>query len=145
MSDIEGWLNRYSHFFQNIDKDELKRCDLFFSDQVRFKDPFNDVRGISAVKRILQHMFDVCESSHFEIHDCCGHGELGYITWTYHYIIKGKSLQRRIEGMSQVKFNWEGKVLEHIDYWDSGEYVYESLPVIGWVLEKIRKRYLQAA
>lgn len=144
MSDLEAWLNRYSHFYQNLTRDELRHCDQLFSDQVRFKDPFNDVRGISAVKRVFQHMFELCDINRFVIHDSCGHDDTGYIAWTFHYRIKGKPLQRRIEGVSQVKFNIEGKVVEHIDYWDSAEYVYEGLPLIGWLLKKLRMHYLRA-
>ncbi|MES9940232.1 MAG: nuclear transport factor 2 family protein [Candidatus Thiodiazotropha sp. 6PLUC2] len=145
MSDIEDWLSRYKEFFEHIDNDGLKDCDRLFSDQVRFKDPFNDVRGVAGVKRVFQHMFNVCETSRFEIHNYCGHGDVGYISWTFHYLVKGKLVQQRIEGLSEVKFNPKGEVIEHIDYWDSGEYVYENLPVIGWVLNKLRNRYLRAS
>jgi steroid delta-isomerase len=130
-------------FFQSLSEDELKQCDVLFSTVVHFKDPFNDVRGIAAVKRIFQHMFDLCEVSRFEVHDCCGHNGQGYIMWTFHYKVKGRGEQRTIKGMSHVTFNVEGEVTEHIDYWGSGKQIYEFMPMIGWLLRQVRELFLQ--
>jgi len=33
-----------------------------------------------------------------------------------------------------------GKVVEHIDYWDAAEQVYERLPLLGPILRRVRQR-----
>ena len=49
-----------------------------------------------------------------------------------------KSLQI-IEGMSDITFNKEGKIVSHLDYWDSLNGLYVKLPFIG-ILYKISLR-----
>ncbi|MEW8625135.1 MAG: nuclear transport factor 2 family protein [Candidatus Thiodiazotropha sp.] len=144
MSEIGEWLSRYSAFFESLDTTKLEQCDQLFDQQIRFKDPFNNVKGIEAVKRVFSHMFHVCDYCQFEVTNSCGHEYLGYIHWKFHYTVKGSGKSRTIVGISQVKFNPQGEVTEHIDYWDSAEYIYEKLPLIGGLLIWIRKRYLQA-
>ncbi|MCG7909972.1 MAG: nuclear transport factor 2 family protein [Candidatus Thiodiazotropha taylori] len=144
MSNIGEWLSRYSDFFESLDETKLEQCDQVFNQQIRFKDPFNDVVGIESVKQVFRHMFRVCETCQFEVSDSCGSGDLGYLHWKFLYRTKGSGKSRTIVGISQVRFNPQGEVVEHIDYWDSAEFVYEKLPLLGGVLSWIRKRYLQA-
>lgn len=44
-------------------------------------------------------------------------------------------------GVSQVRFNAEGQVTFHQDFWDSGKHIYGQIPVVGGLLESIRKRF----
>ena len=44
-----------------------------------------------------------------------------------------------IEGMSDITFNKEGKIVSHLDYWDSLNGLYVKLPFIG-ILYKISLR-----
>jgi hypothetical protein len=60
-----------------------------------------------------------------------------YIKWIFSY--KYKSSHREFEGMSEVRFSNEGKVASHIDHWDAARNVYETVPVLGFILRKIRK------
>jgi hypothetical protein len=42
--------------------------------------------------------------------------------------------------MSEVQFDEAGSVRAHIDHWDAAGQLYEKLPVIGWILRRIRAR-----
>jgi hypothetical protein len=42
-------------------------------------------------------------------------------------------------GMSHVRFDPEGKVVFHQDYWDTG-IIYEKIPVLGAIITWIRQR-----
>lgn len=48
-------------------------------------------------------------------------------------------------GMTQFRFDREGRVLLHKDFWDSGTGLYEQLPVLGRVLGRIRAAAEQGA
>jgi hypothetical protein len=43
--------------------------------------------------------------------------------------------------MSHVRFNSAGQVVMHQDFWDSGTNIYGQLPVMGGVIESIRRRF----
>ena len=41
--------------------------------------------------------------------------------------------------MTHVRFDENGKVVFHQDYWDGGT-VYERVPVVGWLIGEIKER-----
>lgn len=41
-------------------------------------------------------------------------------------------------GVSQLRFDADGRVLLHKDFWDSGTGLYEQLPVVGWIVRRVR-------
>jgi hypothetical protein len=45
-----------------------------------------------------------------------------------------------IDGMSEVKFAPDGRVLEHIDHWDAGGQVYAKLPLIGLIIRWVQRK-----
>lgn len=42
--------------------------------------------------------------------------------------------------MTHVRFDDQGKIVFHQDYWDAGSVVYERVPVVGWFVRKIKAR-----
>jgi hypothetical protein len=45
-----------------------------------------------------------------------------------------------VPGMSFVRFDDQGKVVEHIDYWDPAAGIYEQLPLLGTLMRYLRRR-----
>ena len=45
-----------------------------------------------------------------------------------------------IVGATRLRFDAQGRVAEHRDYWDAAQELYEKLPLIGSVLRAIRRR-----
>ncbi|MEJ6580206.1 MAG: nuclear transport factor 2 family protein [Akkermansiaceae bacterium] len=43
-------------------------------------------------------------------------------------------------GMSQVRFNEDGQVAFHQDFWDSGKNIYGQIPIVGGFISIIRNR-----
>jgi len=65
-----------------------------------------------------------------------------YVRWTMIFQAPAMSGGQPVHsvGISQVRFNREGKVAFHQDFWDSGKNFYAHLPVAGGVIGFIRKR-----
>lgn len=82
--------------------------------------------------------------SHCEvtIDDVSKSGENYYVRWTMVFQAPAMSGGQPVHsvGISQVRFNREGKVAFHQDFWDSGKNFYAHLPVAGGVIGFIRKR-----
>jgi steroid delta-isomerase len=111
-----------------------------YSADAYFKDPFNEVRGGVAIERIFSHMFEQLESPRFVILDRSVDGDTAWLTWDLEYRLKAGQPPRRIHGASQLRFDAEGRVCHHRDYWDAAGELYESLPVLGSVLRLVRRR-----
>ncbi|MFW6322186.1 MAG: hypothetical protein ACOC02_01025, partial [Guyparkeria sp.] len=45
-----------------------------------------------------------------------------------------------IEGMSELVLGADGLVVEHVDYWDPAGQLYERVPLLGWLMRRIRHR-----
>jgi len=53
---------------------------------------------------------------------------------------KSKDIYSKSIGMTQLRFNQEGKIIFHQDFWDSTEGFYQHLPYIGYIVRKIRSK-----
>ena len=51
---------------------------------------------------------------------------------------RGETLELR--GVSHLKFRDDGKVFQHHDYFDMGEFIYERVAVLGGVIRAIKSR-----
>ena len=130
-------VKRYLQTFTNLQADELERLAGIFAADARFKDPFNDVRGLAAITRIFAHMFATTQHSRFMIVDHALVGDTLFIRWDYHFqTLKGVAWE--IPGTSVVRFNAAGLAVEHVDYWDPAEHIYSKLPVLGWLMRWLR-------
>jgi hypothetical protein len=76
------------------------------------------------------------------IDDVATSGNDYYIRWTMVFSAPALSGGRPVHsiGVSQVRFNREGKVEFHQDFWDSGKNFYAHLPVVGGAVGYVRKR-----
>lgn len=133
----------YIRFYETLSPATLPQLETVVTADIRFKDPFNDVRGIAAYRTVLAKMFDSVPDVRFKV---LRHGPVNdvyVLRWTCDGTIKAMGKQPwHVDGMSELRFGADGKVSEHIDYWDAAQQFYERLPVIGGVLRFIRRRFL---
>ena len=140
---IEPDLQRYIDFFEDLREDRLARLSDVLPDDVHFVDPFNDVIGLDKVRLIFKHMFRHLESPKFNVTHASsvpGSGRAGMLRWEFSAIPKrGRGREpMRITGMSEVHLAADGRIHEHIDHWDAGRQFYERIPLLGWLLKRIR-------
>jgi steroid Delta-isomerase len=138
--DIRAAIDRYARFYETMTLDALRDIETVAAPNVRFKDPFNDVTGPAAMAACLAMAYRH-GTPRFEVLDRAASERAGYLLWRYTSTPQG-AVQPNwvIEGMSELRFAEDGRVVEHIDHWDSGEQFYRHLPLIGWLIGKIRKR-----
>ena len=58
--------------------------------------------------------------------------------------LRFKNLQRGKDttsiGMSHIRFNSEGQVVLHQDFWDSSAGLFEHMPALGWMIRAVKRR-----
>jgi len=131
-------LERYRRFLETLTPDTLPDLPIHVTADVRFKDPFNDVRGVDSLERVFRHMFANVGDVRFHVDKAGGDSETGFLAWRFSGRLKGKPWT--FEGTSVLHFAEDGRVAEHVDHWDAGRDFYERLPVLGWLLSRIRGR-----
>ncbi|MEQ8228160.1 MAG: nuclear transport factor 2 family protein [Rhodospirillales bacterium] len=130
--------DRYRQYLESLTPEALGRLGDYVSSDVRFKDPFNDVHGVDAMARVFRHMFETVKDIRFHVTHAASTGNICLMAWRFEGRIGGRPWA--FDGTSVVTFAADGRVSEHIDYWDAARDFYERLPVIGWLLARIRRR-----
>ena len=125
------------NFFESLTPQNLDRFPEFYAADAWFKDPFNEVRGVDAVRHIFEHMFRQVESPRFVVTDRLAEGERAMLVWEFHF--QRQREPHIIRGTSHLHFDAEGRVLSHRDYWDAAEELYMTLPLIGWLMRRLRR------
>ena len=122
--------------FTDLDRSgvpSLERLAEIACADVRFRDPFNDLRGVAALRRLLSHTREGLPGVRFEVLDRAWSGSTVYLRWrmTARVRVLGDWL---VDGMSEVRFAADGRVAEHLDYWDAATQLYGRLPLVGPLL-----------
>ena len=133
-------LEEYIHFFERISSRSVRLLEKLAEPGMRFTNPFNDVQGVDAVERVLNKMFVQLGQPRIRVldHAWGRDGHTVYLRWALSGIVKGREL--RLGGVSEVTFTPVGKVIAHIDHWDSGGQILGTLPFIGGLWRRVRKK-----
>lgn len=124
-------------FFETLTPQSLDLFPKFYAADAWFKDPFNEVRGVDAIRHIFEHMFRQVENPRFVVTDRLAEADRAMLVWEFHFARAGKA--QIIRGTSHLHFDAEGRVASHRDYWDAAEELYMTLPMIGWLMRRLRK------
>jgi len=127
-------------FFETLAPDSLQRLDQIYADAARFTDPFNEVSGLAAIRRVFQHMFETLDAPQFRIVLTATQGEHSFLLWNFRFRRRGRSTTALIHGSTHLRFAADGRITWHRDYWDPAREVYESLPLLGVVMRWLRRR-----
>lgn len=133
-------LARVEQFFQTLTPASLSGLDRVYSEDAWFKDPFHEVRGVPAIRAIFEHMYRRLDAPRFVVRDRLGDTRQGFLTWDFVFRFRGESGERCIRGSTHLRFAPDGRVLEHRDYWDAAQELYEQLPVLGALMRWLRRR-----
>lgn len=127
--------------FEQLKFEDVERLGDWYSEDCFFKDPFNEVHTLVATQRIFAHMFHELLEPRFVVIDAVARGDQCFLTWNFLFRLKSRPRQlQTIHGSSHLRWNPQGRVSYHRDYWDAAEQFYEKLPVLGGVLRWIKKR-----
>lgn len=127
-------------FFEMLTATDVAAMGGLYTDDARFKDPFNEVQGLAPVQRIFAHMFSALDVPRFVVLTALVDGDQCFLTWDFVFRMKGQALDRRIHGSSHLRFAPDGRIAYHRDYWDAAEELYEKLPLLGALLRWIKRR-----
>ena len=127
----KNYINNYLNLFSNLNKENIKKFDDLVVKDIIFIDPFNNIKGLDNFKNIFYHMFDTVEEPKFDIVDYAQNKDHIFLKWKMTFYAFKAS--QTIEGMSDITLNKEGKVISHLDYWDSLNGIFIKLPFLGFL------------
>jgi hypothetical protein len=127
-------------FYENLSPQSVADLASHYADNAYFKDPFNEVRGLPAIERIFTHMFAQVAEPRFVVVERVvdEHGAL--LVWEFHFRLRvwRHDAPQVVRGASHLKFDADGKVVWHRDYWDAAEELYAKLPGVGCLMRGLK-------
>lgn len=130
--------DRYRTYLETLTPATLAQLADHVADDVRFRDPFNDVVGRDAMERVFRDMFNRIGDIRFVVRHALTENDVCLMVWRFEGRTRGIDLA--FDGTSVVRFGRDGRVVEHLDYWDAAGAVYERLPLLGAILRVLRRR-----
>jgi len=112
-----------------------------YADKFYFNDTFKIIENIDELVAYMLDSASHVNSTTVEVHEVIAGEQDYYIRWSMKMdlTVKHKHINSYSIGMTQLRFNEQGKVVFHQDFWDSSEAFYEHLPLLGYWLKKVKK------
>ena len=131
-------------FFSEMTPAHLARLGEVYSAEAWFKDPFNEVQGLDAVRGIFQHMYDSLNQPRFIVTTRVVQGSQCFLTWDFVFGLRGQTTEITVRGASHLWLapgtDGRWRIERHRDYWDVAEELYEKLPLLGALMRWLKRR-----
>jgi ketosteroid isomerase-like protein len=126
-------------WYAQLSPESLENIDQFYAADAVFKDPFNDVAEIKAIKKIFDHMFQTTIDPRFVFVNTIEQGNQAFVTWVFHFGLNGR--EYHVNGGSHLQYDKNGLITVHRDYWDAAEELWQKLPFIGGIVFWLRQKF----
>ena len=134
MSDVA----RIVEYFESLTPETVARLSEHYAANAWFKDPFNEVTGLEAIRRVFAHMYRQVEEPRFRVTDRVIADNGALLVWDFSFRLGRRAIV--VRGATHLRFNGRGKVTHHRDYWDTAEELYGKLPLLGTLTRLLRRR-----
>jgi len=122
-------IKKYIKLFSELTPENIRLFDDLIDKNIVFIDPFNNIIGSENFKKVFYHMFDKVKDPKFLVLDFLIGKKIVYLKWEMTFI--AFNTNQKIEGVSEIMLNKNGKISSHIDYWDTLNGLFVKLPFIG--------------
>ncbi len=129
----------YKRRFATITPAVAEDLGSLYAEDVHFQDPITQVNGLPALEAYLGEFVAYAEGASFQVdHELVGDAE-AVLFWTMRLPGRDGDPGRSFAGVSHLRFR-DGRIQRQRDYFDLGEAAYEQVPVLGWVLRRVKAR-----
>ena len=113
-----------------------------YAETFYFNDTFKTFGHIDELLEYMPETADATEVTTVEVIDVAKSDTDYYLRWVMHmkFSAAGKKIDSKSIGMTQLRFNEEGKIILHQDYWDGAEGFYSRLPIVGFFVNYVQSR-----
>ena len=136
-------LERVKNLLSEVSEENIRgHVAEVYAEDAFFNDTLKTLHGAKAIEAYLLETADSLKSSEVKFKDTARSGGNYYLRWemTYESKVLNKGNDIRTIGMTHLRFNPEGKVIVHQDFWDSTRGIFEHVPVVKTGISLVKKR-----
>jgi len=136
-------IDRFQSLLSDFKADDFQsQIRAVYADDAFFNDTIKTLHSVDEIERHLVATADALESGTVEFVDVVSANGDYYFRWvtTVRFKRLAGGEEKRSVGMTHVRFDSDGKVLLHQDFWDSAGGLFEHTPGLGWMLRRVKTR-----
>lgn len=137
---MNALLEQFKGFYSDLKQVDLGTLDQIYHENVVFKDPVHQIRGLSSIHRYMEQLCADVEVCRFEFLDQLEAGDAAYLKWNMHFRhpkLGNKTIT--VRGITQLHSK-NGLIDFHEDVYDMGAMIYEHVPLLGAVTRWLKRR-----
>lgn len=136
-------LERVESLFDNYTREYLEdQVTKVYAEKLYFRDAFKQLESSDKLRDYFLQGLDPLEGAEFDFQRVIRSADEFYIDWIMRLDFEKTPTGTWEEsiGMTHMRFNSEGKVIFHQDYWDPTDIVYKRIPVARQLINFVKKR-----
>lgn len=143
-ADEAAAIENFKEFFSSFAADRIdKLLSTTYASDIYFNDTLKTIRGINDLAHYLKESADAVQDCRVEVL------EVTRTTNNDHYfrwkmMIRFKRFKKGQDtwtvGMSHLRFNADGLVVYHQDYWNATDGIFRHIPVLGTMINAVIRR-----
>jgi limonene-1,2-epoxide hydrolase len=140
--DMDAAIERFLGLFAEFVRASVERAarDAYAADAY-FNDGFVELEGREAIAGYLARTADATADIEVDVEDrVVADGEV-YLRWVMRFTTAGSRGRTIVApGMTHLRFDVDGRIVYHRDYWDGSGALAEFVPLVGPILRQVRAR-----
>jgi hypothetical protein len=136
-------IDRFKALFADLSVENVESSlESVYAEELFFNDTVKTLRTLPELKTYMLHTAEGVEACRVKVVDVIRSGGDFFFRWEMEIVFKKlkPGLSDTTIGMTHVRFDDEGRVVLHQDYWDSARGIYEHVPFVGKAIRAIKAR-----
>jgi limonene-1,2-epoxide hydrolase len=136
-------VEKFRAFFGDLNEADIKATiRSVYAPDTRFNDTLKYIRGVDALEPYMVETARNVDSCKVEFEEVIPTPSGVFIRWRMGIRFKKfhKGETQWSIGMSHLRFDREGRIAYHQDYWDAGANIFEKIPVLGAGIRAVKRR-----
>jgi hypothetical protein len=135
---------RFKRFFADFSPNKIQNLlDETYAEDAWFNDTLKTIHGRENLRSYLRHSAEAVDACTVQVDDVTRTDNADYLI-RWRMMIQFKRFKRGVQthsiGISLIRFNAQGLVALHQDFWDAAGALFEHVPILGFGIRKLKQR-----
>ena len=140
---IELGIERFQRAYSDLTDPSIEqRIRDLYAESLYFHDTLKQLDNRQDLVDYMSSMGHSIDSSRVTIAAVLQQDADVYLRWTMSFQTQaaGKPMHSESIGMTHLRFDQDGRVVLHQDFWDPASGLYRHMPLVGWLLDRVDHR-----
>ncbi|WP_168204275.1 nuclear transport factor 2 family protein [Aliikangiella coralliicola] len=136
-------LEKFKSTYQQLNSTNIDSIGELYANEIIFTDPFHRVEGLPELKQYFANQYQNIDTVEFSFGEAIYQGARFFVEWEMN--LKHPRLNGNqpfcVPGCTLFRVNQDNQIIFHRDYFDAGTLLYERLPIIGGLVNWVKRKF----